>query len=468
MSSQTPYALRIPTDDHCAEVPEFERLNYFYGQMLGAHDFQVEQAYFREKLKLHNRCLHGYGVVCGLEVEALPVERPCEEKVPDPEQDKMRELLERLERNLEAAKEALLKDPDNEDAKKEVENLSKQVEILREKLGDAGQGSPGELQVTRGYYADRALLLCGLALDCDGNELVVRSPITIDLEHCLCEADRIRLRGEPGNLYISICYCEQPTDPVRPVLPDFCGATPDCTYGRWRDSFRIQVSCEPPAADERCDSCCDPCTDACLLLAVILDFKPGQPLQPEQIRNDVRRYIATYESNKVAGISWTHGATYSQAEAKSVLGTDDPNSGLEIVFSHEVRTETLRPGVVDVWVVAGGKGQAGNIYHMDGEYVDLPATPYTNRVRYRQSTEETLQAGDRVMITVRSAFILDACCQPLDGLHVGGRVPLLKSYAHHKKDTPYEACWAPPSGIPPWTSGNGALGGSFESWFYVS
>lgn len=463
MSSQSPYALQLPTDDRCTEVPEFERLNYFYGQMLGAHDFQAEQAYFREKLKLHNRCLHGYGVVCGLEVEAVPVQRPCEEREPDPEQDDLQEQLEQLKEELQKVKEALVKDPDDAAAKEQFEKLREELRDLRERIGAGGQGGD-----PRSYYADRALLRCGLALDCEGNEMVVRRPVTIDLEHCLCEADRKRLAGEPGNLYISICYCEQATDPVRPVLPDFCGATPDCTYGRWRDSFRIKVSCEPPAADERCDSCCDPCADPCLLLAVILDFQPGRPLQPQQIRNDVRRYLAVYESTKIAGISWTHGATYSQAEVKSVLGTDDPNGGLEILFSHEVRSETLRPGVVDIWVVAGGPGNAGNIYHMDGEYMDIPAEPYTNRVRYRQSSGETLQSGDRVLIMVRGAFILDACCRALDGIHTGGRVPLLKEHVRHQKEQPFEACWAPPSGISPWSSGNGALGSTFESWFYVS
>src|SRR5580693_5334052 len=52
-----------------AQAPAFDRLNYFYGQLLGAGDFLTEQHYFREKLKLHNRCLHGFGVVCGLDVE---------------------------------------------------------------------------------------------------------------------------------------------------------------------------------------------------------------------------------------------------------------------------------------------------------------------------------------------------------------------------------------------------------------
>ena len=62
----------------CAPVPDFTRLSYFYGQMLSAQDFQREQDYFREKLKLHNRCLHGYGVVCGLAVTPEPLDlRRC-------------------------------------------------------------------------------------------------------------------------------------------------------------------------------------------------------------------------------------------------------------------------------------------------------------------------------------------------------------------------------------------------------
>src|SRR5438445_618356 len=50
----------------------FDRLNYFFGQVLGVRHFRAEQDYFREKLKLHNRCLHGYGIVCGLDL-APPV-----------------------------------------------------------------------------------------------------------------------------------------------------------------------------------------------------------------------------------------------------------------------------------------------------------------------------------------------------------------------------------------------------------
>ncbi|HSV86554.1 MAG TPA: hypothetical protein VLH85_08255 [Levilinea sp.] len=45
-----------------------ERVRYFNGQLLTAEDLEAEQRYFREKLKRHNRHLHGSGIVYGLEV----------------------------------------------------------------------------------------------------------------------------------------------------------------------------------------------------------------------------------------------------------------------------------------------------------------------------------------------------------------------------------------------------------------
>ena len=46
----------------------FRRNNFFTGRLLTAADLELEQNYFREKQKLHNRALHGFGIVSGLEV----------------------------------------------------------------------------------------------------------------------------------------------------------------------------------------------------------------------------------------------------------------------------------------------------------------------------------------------------------------------------------------------------------------
>ena len=61
--------------------------------MLGVNDFRTEQAYFREKQKLHNRCLHGYGTVCGLMVVALPPPKVCKTEA-DHEREKRVAVLE--------------------------------------------------------------------------------------------------------------------------------------------------------------------------------------------------------------------------------------------------------------------------------------------------------------------------------------------------------------------------------------
>ena len=45
-----------------------ERVNYFSGQLLRADDFRSDQDYHRSKAHLHNRMLHGSGIVGGLEV----------------------------------------------------------------------------------------------------------------------------------------------------------------------------------------------------------------------------------------------------------------------------------------------------------------------------------------------------------------------------------------------------------------
>ncbi|MFA4902799.1 MAG: hypothetical protein WC600_08640 [Desulfobaccales bacterium] len=47
---------------------DMERVNYFPRQLITANDMIQEQEYFREKLRAHNRLMHGWGVVSGLVV----------------------------------------------------------------------------------------------------------------------------------------------------------------------------------------------------------------------------------------------------------------------------------------------------------------------------------------------------------------------------------------------------------------
>lgn len=49
-----------------------ERNRYFTGKNMTARDFQADQEYFLGRHRLHNRLLHGWGIVCGLAVECHP------------------------------------------------------------------------------------------------------------------------------------------------------------------------------------------------------------------------------------------------------------------------------------------------------------------------------------------------------------------------------------------------------------
>ena len=54
------------------DLDRFCRNHYFTGKLLTARDLLVEQRYLRDKLRLHHRVLHGWGVACGLRVVPHP------------------------------------------------------------------------------------------------------------------------------------------------------------------------------------------------------------------------------------------------------------------------------------------------------------------------------------------------------------------------------------------------------------
>jgi hypothetical protein len=463
MNAQTTTVEPTPVSrESCPDV-QFRRPNYFRGQLLGPREFAGAQDYVREKLRLHNRCLHGYGVVCGLEVGPCTDEEPC-----DPatwrDHDDLQALIDRIR-------------------KKQASALSEQQ---RQELERALEAAQRELAAHPGHTPEprqrpMVQLGCGFALDCRGNELVVSRPMRIDLWDRLSDDDQKRVRdGGRHDIYVSLCYCEQKIEPTRPVIQDNCGWTSECEYGWTAERVRVLVTLDAPKPDERCETCCEPCcTDegdpcngqaahpCCLPLAIVRAVE-ASPVEPVQIDNSVRRMLSKYVFTTVTGVSWVHNGVYTSEEARKVLGADDDKGGLVVKFSRPVRAATITPGVVEVWVLEGGRGLSGEIHHIHVEYVGLPTSGYVQEIRVRQSDRESLQDSDRVLIIVRGDFILDACCRALDGNHIGGRVPLLPGYDDGKPAVPETECVTRPGRPGPWTSGNGTEGGTFESWFVIS
>jgi hypothetical protein len=423
------------------EHEPFRRLRYFHGQMLTARDFQREQEYFREKLKLRMRCLLGYGVVCGLFV--TPADHD-----------------------------------DHHDGGHDDKSADE---------ADKGGGHDN------GHGAAKVRISSGLGVDCDGNELVVNGSCVVDLRDALPGDERTGGGDKTTTVWVGIEYNERAVEPTRTVFNSSCADTSDCEYGYTEETYVVRVTTHEPPKDERCETCCSRCEHKVLWLARIDDVDFGRPVRDDQIHMEIRRPFGKRVPTVITGINWIHGHTYTVDEAKQLLGTQRDTGGLVVWFSDDVRVDTLKPGVVDVQVIEGGAGRNADTWYMGGRFEEPTGGEFTKRFRFRQTTRETLQDGDRVLVTVRAAFILDRCCRPVDGTNVGGKVPFVRRgreadaggewpdpLAATESETPVEnpgetgattttgGCAVPPSGIGPWTSGTGAGGDVFESWFFVT
>jgi hypothetical protein len=403
------------------DVPPLRRLRYFHGQLLSARDFQREQEYVREKLKLRMRCLLGYGVVCGLLIEPV---------TPD-------------DKATDEADKAADEPPESEEDRTDPKHRRAKVRITP-----------------------------GLGVDCDSNEVVVRGGCVIDLWEALPEDER-----DTDTVWIGVEYHERAVEPTRTVYNSSCADTSDCEFGWTDESYVVRVTNKRPPKDERCDTCCSRCEHKVLWLARIDDLGWHEPLRPRQIHMNIRRPFGRRVPTVITGINWIHGHTYTVAEAKELLGTQKDTGGLVVRFSDDIRVDSLQQGVVEVQVIEGGAGRNADTWYMGGTFEEpgQSGDDYTQQFRYRQTTRETLQDGDRVMVTVRAAFILDRCCRPVDGTNVGGKVPYLtrgrevEAGTEPAPDTPDTyGCALPPGGVGPWTSGTGAGGDVFESWFFIT
>jgi len=110
-------------DGRVRGLEEQHRNSYFYGKLLGVHNFELETAYGTGHRRQNNRLVTGYGVVCGLGVQVsddgrkvivkpglgfdrrgreLVVERSLEVEIPPDVIDAARERAERDEDDHEA------------------------------------------------------------------------------------------------------------------------------------------------------------------------------------------------------------------------------------------------------------------------------------------------------------------------------------------------------------------------------
>lgn len=168
-------------DSHIAELPR-----YYPRQLITPDDLTLEQNYFRDRLRRHNRLLHGWGVVCG----------------------------------------ALVCPVTTKDANGVVSVALWQVQV-----------QPGYIL---GPYGDEIVLDCPRTVDLRTRGISgVSGDPCVDVPDPWCS--QVTVAREPGTLYIAVKYKQSMTRPVR-VQPIGCGCDDSsCECSRWHDGYEIGV-----------------------------------------------------------------------------------------------------------------------------------------------------------------------------------------------------------------------------------
>jgi hypothetical protein len=393
-------------DDECGAIPN-ERLRYFTGRHMTARDFEREQDYHRSFRLLHNRMLHGWGVVCGLHV----VEHPTEKCRVDHVKVRCGFALDCCGREIPVQKDSV-PPPIPWGERKDVDDTE----------SDA---------------------------DADSNSEAYRPPPRWYPMLCLEYRER-------GTERVPVLYSEQQCDPQR--RED--SRIREGYELRWHWVLESQLSeyhwktrgggC--PCPEEDCgdapDRCClDPqCPPHhCVPLAVIR-VRRGQPIRNEDIDTLGR---PTPEASAgalthICDINWPHGGVVSRRQLEEM-------GELRVRFDRRLRRRGRSSYGPDGVNAATFVVQYGGRFREDLDFVDSTRPPYLRKgcvaiypinprgSRHHDERPYAYLEGQVVFVAMKCDFVLDEDEVPVDGNFLRGVLP----------------------------TGDGVAGGLFESWFRV-
>jgi hypothetical protein len=388
-----------------------ERNRYFTGKFMAARDFQAEQDYFLSRHRLHNRLLHGWGIVCGLEVKHHP--------------DKERR-------------------PGSECALRWViVNAGVAVDCCGRELTLPAQ-TAFELPLPRKRWDSDDAQQNNQSDNAPPDENEMREPFLLVLRY-----------GEEEVEQVPALFAEDDCDPARKQA------------NRVREKARLDVvrladvesDCWRAPQGKPKEKCIDDCPDplpgpsgACLdpicpcghtVPLALIEFDPDCPGEGFEIKTRGRRRLPPppHLLTHIVSTNWKHGGEISLKRLREKLG-----GRLEITFDRKLlEGDGSATGVNGFTFIV----QYGGIQH------DIEFLPFEGRCPPRLEDEcravFTIDpdyiggkgrdniAGNVVYVTLKCDFILDCHEIPVDGDHLGGMLP----------------------------SGDGVPGGVFESWFRV-
>lgn len=422
-------------DDGCGELAN-ERLRYFTGRHMTARDFRDEQAYHRSHRHLHNRMLHGWGVVCGLDVHPHPVPecRPRYVKVD------CGFALDCCGREIAVPKETVSPEIPWDRRPGSQSGNGQQSAPPPPPASKAvfDQGGPATTNNDDSEEERWVLVLC-LRYD---ETPVEPLPVLYNEQNCdpqRHEHSRIR-EG-----YTLEWHWVREADLHEYQWKTGGGGCPDDHDG----APCIEDDCEDGDGPSRC--CLDPqCPPHdCIPIAVVTIDEQG-PVAKENISIIGRPSTEPPEHalTHICRINWPHGGVISRGELEQNL------SELRIRFDRR-----LLPEAHSNHCGPRGVNACTFIVQFGGGYEDLDFVTFTDPPRlehdcvavytidprsrkghgYRDEPPFTYLENHTVFVTLKCDFILDCHGVPVDGNHLGGILP----------------------------SGDGVRGGTFESWFHV-
>jgi hypothetical protein len=431
------------------DLDRFCRNHYFTGKLLTARDLTLEQRYMRDKLRLHHRVLHGWGVACGLLVKPHPycpdlriivepgvaidqcgyeivVPIPVEIELPRPSRKRMN------------ADNPCPPDEQGHDTGKE-----KYAANGRQQYGGNERGRTNEYKSWRE--------------PCDPAEPSV--PLAVCIRYAECEEE----------------FAPAPFDECG------CNAANRRQPSRICEGFAIELRLEEPDRIEPCaetncadlfrqalEPCAQPQRPNCIPLAFIEDYRRGETVIEQRINNrDYRPLLASTHLlervlrcladrapgqtlTRVQDIGWTHAQEYHCHDfLKFYTGNSESEGSFSVEFESPVRSDAWNRTFQAIVVRDRGRGPAGQL-----ELAPARVWQSADRRRcYLQidrswAEQELRDIRFDVYLTLRCGLILDDDGRPVDG----------NLLARLVEDDKYLV--APPTG-------NGLPGGTLESWITV-
>jgi hypothetical protein len=310
------------------DIPVFCRNNYYRGKLLTERDFNDEQRYGIDKMRLHTLSLHGWGVICGLIVKPHP---HCPDK--------------RLTVSVGLALD---------DCGREVRLLRDDCVYLPQPLPAAS--SPANGSATKAPTPPKEA-------DEEGHPS----------DDCGCDTT-----PAPKDLYLCIRYAECETE-FAPAPFDDCSCTTSSQKpNRVCEGYALELYEQKPTFwDQATRASCEMddcglyyrqarecCVETncfpCLPLAVICNFVPGEPVREEQIDNwGPRKQLASVEAldqvirciltklpteqfTRIEDTNWEHNRRMLCREfIEEYVGTPERPRGFRIEFSHKVQASEI-------------------------------------------------------------------------------------------------------------------------------